>query len=250
MTDYWCKVDLRFPKDDKTEAIGEKFGPAGPLAMLVLLLNAKAQNRGGKVEGTYRDLAHDVHIDRDEAAKVLEGLIQVGFAEGELNGRYFKLSLPAYKRWNERIRKQEQRERRREMEKSHEDVTTCPDLSQSVPLDKTRLDKNKQTPSRLEIEAVFNAWVSATDRNLSRVKLTKARADLIARRLKDYPVKDLIDACHGVGASAFHRGDNDRGKRYDTLELCLRDASKIEGFRDEHRGEAAPTTQVNKFLED
>jgi len=34
------------------------------------------------------------------------------------------------------------------------------------------------------------------------------------------------------------------------LELCLRDASKIEGFRDEHRGDAAPPTTVNKFLED
>jgi hypothetical protein len=248
VTDYWCKVDLRFPKDDKTEAIGEKFGPAGPLAMLVLLLNAKSQNRGGKVEGTYRDLAHDVHIDRDEAAKVLEGLVQVGYAEGELNGRNFKLFLPAYKRWNDRQRKQEQREREREQAECHNDVTTCHDLSQDVT--KNRLDKTRETPKRLEIEAVFNAWVSATGRNLSRVNLTKARADLIARRLKEYPVEDLIDACHGLGASAFHRGDNDRGKRYDTLELCLRDASKIEGFRDEHRGDAAPPTTVNKFLED
>lgn len=247
MTDYWCKVDLRFPKDDKTEAIGEKFGPAGPLAMLVLLLNAKAQNRGGKVEGTYRDLAHDVHIGRDDAAKVLEGLVQVGFAEGELNGRNFKLFLPAYKRWNDRQRKQEQREREREMAEGHESVTTCHDLSQDVT--KIRLDKNRNNPGRLEIHAVFNAWVSATGRNLSRTKLTKARADLIARRLKDYPVEDLIDACHGIGASDFHRGDNDRGKRYDTLELALRNAEKIEGFRDEHRNEAAPT-KVNKFLED
>jgi hypothetical protein len=247
MSDYWCKVDLRFPKDDKTEAIGEEFGPAGPLTMLVLLLNSKAQNRGGKVEGTYRDLAHDVHIERDEAAKVLEGLIRVGFAEGKLNGRNFSLVLPAYKRWNDRQRKQEQREREREMAESHEAVTSGHDLSHDVT--KTRLDKKRETPSRLEIHAVFNAWVTATGRNLSRTKLTKARSDLIARRLKEYPVEDLIDACHGIGASDFHRGDNDRGKRYDTLELALRNAEKIEGFRDEHRNEAAPTN-VNKFLED
>lgn len=247
MSDYWCKVDVRFAKDDKVEAIGEELGPAGPLTMVVLLLNAKSQNRGGKVEGTYRDLAHDVHIDRDQAAEILEGLVQIGFAEGELNGRNFKLFLPAYKRWNDRQRKQEERERRRESDECHNSVTTCHDVSQNVT--KNRLDKNRNT-KRLEIEQVFNAWVATTGRNLSRVKLTKARSALIARRLDEYPVEDLVDACKGLGASAFHRGDNDRGKRYDTLELCLRDASKIEGFRDEHRGEAAPPTPTNKFLED
>lgn len=239
MSDYWCKLDVRFAKDDKVEAIGERFGPAGPLAMVVLLLNAKAQNKGGKVDGTYRDLAHDVYIDREQSAELLEALVEIGFAEGELNGRNFKLFLPAFKRWNDRQRKQEQRERERDSEECHNSVTTCHDLSQNVT--KNRLDKSRNTK---DVEAVFNAWVAATERDPKRTKLTAARRSLIERSLKDYPVEDLVDAVRGIAASDFHRGENDRGKRFDTLEVALR-GSNIEGFRDDARGDgkrAAPSS--------
>jgi len=53
----------------------------------------------------------------------------------------------------------------------------------------------------------------------------------ISQRLRDgYSVDDLklaIDGCH---KSRWHQGDNDRNQRYDSLELVVRDASKVNQF--------------------
>ena len=238
----WYAMSTHFLTDEKIEQLGIEHGPAGPLAIVSLLSRAKTQSEGGKVVGTYRELAFHIYSETGQAKDIIKAAKQLGLVDGEMNGIGYELRFPAWDRWQGAFRKAKQREVEKAVErKMSRDVHTGQD--------KTGQHTEEPTP-RLEVQAVFDAWVKATDRDLSRVKLTKARSDLIARRLKDYPVEDLIDACHGIGASAFHRGDNDRGKRYDTLELCLRDASKIEGFRDEHRGEAAPTTSVNKFLED
>jgi hypothetical protein len=51
-----------------------------------------------------------------------------------------------------------------------------------------------------------------------------------ARLAEGYTVEDLklaIDGCH---KSAFHCGDNENGKRYNSLELIVRDGSKVQQF--------------------
>lgn len=242
----WYALSTHFLTDEKVEVLGEQHGPAGPLVIVALLCRAKTQAKGGKVDGTFRDLAHLAYCDRKEIRDILASAIKCGLVEGELNGKGYRLGFPKWNNWQSASRMAMKRERDRR--KSLENVTGSDEALREV-TNKTIQD-NTNNPKRLKIEQVFNAWVTATGRNLSRVTLTRARSDLIARRLDEYPVEDLVDACKGLGASAFHRGDNDRGKRYDTLELCLRDASKIEGFRDEHRGDAAPPPPVNKFLDD
>lgn len=242
----WYALSTHFLTDEKIEVLGEQHGPAGPLVVVALLCRAKTQAKGGKVDGTFRDLAHLAYCDRKEIRNILASALECGLVEGDLNGKGYRLAFPAWNRWQSASRMAMKRERDRR--KASENVTGSDEALREVT--NNTLQDNTNNPKRLEIEAVFNAWVSATGRNLSRVTLTKARSELIARRLREYPVEDLIDACHGLGASAFHRGDNERGKRYDTLELCLRDAAKIEGFRDEHRGESAPPAPVNKFLDD
>lgn len=101
--------------------------------------------------------------------------------------------------------------------------------------------------SAVRVAEVFDAWQRATGHR--QAKLTRDRRSRIERALRDYPVEDLIDACHGVTMSAFHMGDNDRQTVYDDLSVILKDARNIEKFRDLARGTApAPLAQTPKNL--
>ena len=63
-----------------------------------------------------------------------------------------------------------------------------------------------------------------------RYRLTPERRALIRRRLKDWPAKDLCRAIIGCQKSDWHMGANDRDRKYNSIELILRNAEKIEGF--------------------
>ena len=83
-----------------------------------------------------------------------------------------------------------------------------------------------------QVNTVFAAWVEATERDPKRTKLSTERRKLIERRLKDWSLDDLLAAVRGWRHSPHHRGENDRGRPYNDLELLLRDAKHIEEFRD------------------
>lgn len=86
---------------------------------------------------------------------------------------------------------------------------------------------------------VWQAYVDAVAP--TRVRLTPTRAALIARRLRDYTAAELVRALRGYGRSTWHRGDNDRGRPYQSLELWLRDAAHVEaGWQLESAPERAP----------
>jgi hypothetical protein len=55
--------------------------------------------------------------------------------------------------------------------------------------------------------------------------------DKIRARLKDgFSVEDLCLAIDGCHASPFHNGENDDGRKYQNLELIVRDSSKVTQF--------------------
>ena len=83
-----------------------------------------------------------------------------------------------------------------------------------------------------QVEDVFTAWCHSTKRNPVQTKLDAKRRRLIEAALQSYPVTDLVAAVQGWEKSAFHRGENERGKVYNDLGLILRDAQHIEEFRD------------------
>lgn len=84
------------------------------------------------------------------------------------------------------------------------------------------------TPAR----QVFDAWVAATERDPARTRYSDERRRLIEKRLKDYPLDDLLAAVRGWKHSPHHRGENDRHRVYNDLDLLLRDSKRIEEFRD------------------
>lgn len=83
------------------------------------------------------------------------------------------------------------------------------------------------------VRQVFDAWRESTGH--PGAKLDGNRKRLIEQRLKDYPVEDLVDAVRGWQHSPHHRGDNDRHRTYNDLGLLLRNAEKVEFFRDLER---------------
>jgi len=63
-----------------------------------------------------------------------------------------------------------------------------------------------------------------------RAILTPERRAKIKRSLTHYLPADLCKAIDGCAATPHNMGDNDRGEKYDDIELIVRDAKHVERF--------------------
>lgn len=100
-----------------------------------------------------------------------------------------------------------------------------------------------------DVRDVFAAWVDATGRDPARTRLTVQRRKKVDARLREgYDVGELTAAVRGIALSAWHRGENDTGTRYDDLTVALRDGGQVERFaalweqRDQPRQDRHPVT--------
>lgn len=91
-----------------------------------------------------------------------------------------------------------------------------------------------------DVVVVFEAWKQATGH--TRSVLDGKRRRVIVNALKTYPLEDVVDAVRGWKHSPHHRGQNERRTVYNELDLLLRDAARIEQFRDLERGQRRPST--------
>jgi hypothetical protein len=82
-----------------------------------------------------------------------------------------------------------------------------------------------------EVQEVFDHWVtlSWTGRGVQPV-LTDKRRRLVARAVKDYGTEVCKAAVTGNSTSPWHQGQNPGRKKYNSIELILRDAEHIERF--------------------
>ena len=81
------------------------------------------------------------------------------------------------------------------------------------------------------VNEIFRAWVVSTGRT-NRAVLGAKRRRVIEQALRVYPASEVLLAVDGWRHSPHHRGENDRGVKYNDLELLLRDEKHIEMFRD------------------
>ena len=99
--------------------------------------------------------------------------------------------------------------------------------------EKVSEDKNHTVPISYDgAREVFDFWVT-TFRSSGKGPtpvLSDKRRSKISRAIKDYDVKTCLDAIAGCAMSDWHMGDNPRGKKYDDIELILRDSAHIERF--------------------
>jgi hypothetical protein len=96
------------------------------------------------------------------------------------------------------------------------------------------------------IEDVYKYWQEVMDR--PRARMDAARAQAIRGRLKDgYTAQDLKDAIHGCAGSRFHRGENDRQKKYQDISLICRDAYHVDQFLDLFESEQRKQAQLARY---
>lgn len=96
----------------------------------------------------------------------------------------------------------------------------------------TELTTNASNISNDDVYAIFDYWRDVFNKRTS-TKLDKKRLERIVWALKRYPIGEIMSAIDGCAASAWHSGQNPKGKKYNDLTLILRNADKLEGFRDD-----------------
>lgn len=159
-----------------------------------------ASKNGGKIEGNAEWLAKLINTKKLD----LDLLVREGFiVRTESYGEQFpsKESVPREeKRREEEIREEEEENRGNNL------VELKPDY----------------------VREVFEYWQSVMSH--PKAALDEKRKALIKRQLKSYDSIDLKKAIYGCSVTPYNMGENDRGEKYDSIELILRDAAHIDRF--------------------
>jgi len=140
----WFSMSTQFLADPKIESLGEKHGSAGPLVIVALLGRAKIEGNGGRVTCSFRTLAHESFADRSDLPEIVASAADNGLIEiEELTDTEVSARFPAFSRWQEAGRKAEERQAKKPTPQAN--VRTRPEVSGSVPTDKTRQDREEKT---------------------------------------------------------------------------------------------------------
>lgn len=103
---------------------------------------------------------------------------------------------------------------------------SCEDLRTKDQGSRTKEGIKDQGDATNVASVVFHHWQKVHGHPDS--KLSDSRRKLIRKALATYTVDQLCESISGYKNSAWHMGQNDRGTVYDSLELMLRDAQRIE----------------------
>jgi hypothetical protein len=95
-----------------------------------------------------------------------------------------------------------------------------------------------------DVDRVWDSWLESTGKNPNRTRLDAKRKKLIVKALADYTVGEVVAAVTGWEHSPHHRGENERGTKYNDLSLLLRNPENIERFRDLHPSAGSPEPEA------
>lgn len=106
-------------------------------------------------------------------------------------------------------------------------------------------DVNVKVEVKEDISVVFTHWQTVMNHHKSI--LDDKRKKLITKQLKaGYTVSDLMSAISGCSNTPHNMGDNERGTRYDGLDLILRDSDHIERFMKNDVSPPSPQNSADK----
>ena len=88
---------------------------------------------------------------------------------------------------------------------------------------------SKKKNWKIEIGEVFDYWRKVMNRERSKID-KKRTAKIMSALEHGFTVDELKSAVDGAKSSPFHRGQNDRGVIYDSIDLIFRNPEKIETF--------------------
>lgn len=89
----------------------------------------------------------------------------------------------------------------------------------------------------VQVRQVFEHWQRVMGHPKSALDAKRER--VIRARLKSYSVADLCRAVDGCAATPYNMGENERGQRFDDIELICRDASHVDRFTANASGPSA-----------
>lgn len=143
----WFAMSTETFRDPKVVQLGEKHGPVGPAWWALLLCNAGAQEKGGTVEVSFRAFAFELFSDTETVGNVLETATKVGLCHTESRDVHsFKVTIPAWKRWQAAGRKAEERKRKKALEQAN--VTDSHNESRDVTTKRQRDKETKKENAR------------------------------------------------------------------------------------------------------
>lgn len=182
--------------------------PVASRALAPMLWLLASEYEDGEIDASAKKLAFRLRISEKELLDALNPLIDAGFFIVEQDAsEALAACLP---------REEEEKEKR---ERREEDTSNA-----------GALDLDAPAPAKPDpVQQVFDHW--RTTLKHPHAKLDDKRRKLIRKALSlGYKPDDLMHAITGCSLSPFHMGENDNGRRYDGLDLILRDASKIDQF--------------------
>lgn len=110
---------------------------------------------------------------------------------------------------------------------------TMSEVTKGRPKSSKRLSSERKasTVAESQIQEVFDYWVSACKPNAKRKPILDEKRRLaIGAAIHDYDVEQCKNAITGCTVSDFHMGRNKANRKYDDVELILRDSKHIEQF--------------------
>lgn len=90
------------------------------------------------------------------------------------------------------------------------------------------VERRVASPDRDVVAEVFAYWQKTM--NSPGSKLDDKRRKAIANALKLYEPRQVCEAILGCSRSAWHMGENDRHRKFNSLDLILRSADNIDKF--------------------
>lgn len=225
----WFRMYAEFAKDAKVQSMDETLQ-----RRLVMLFCLKCSD---ELELSHDELACALRISGEEMETTLEVFRRKGFMDEDDNIVNWDKRQFASDNSTDRVRRYRERQRNGDetlQARSGNGAVTPPDTDTDTDTDiDTDTDTEKKNsrpngarvPSR-HIDLVFHHWQEVHGH--PEAKPSEKRRRLISQRLKEYTLEELREAISGYALSPFHMGDNDNGRKYDSLELILRDAKQVE----------------------
>jgi hypothetical protein len=207
--------------------------------------------RSGQITGTAQQLSRVCRCTAAEAEDAIRELAETQTATVmERNGNYTIINRRMKREFKEREQVKERVNKFRKKESvtlgnkkvtqpqsdenkkdmglssnGNENVTSYSSSSSSINV--TNVTKSETSSDA--VATIFTHW--QTRLNHPHARLTTDRRRRIAARLKEgFTVDQLKAAVDGCAASPFHRGENDHGTIFDSIDLIFRNGEKVEQF--------------------
>jgi uncharacterized protein YdaU (DUF1376 family)/predicted secreted protein len=156
--------------------------------------------------------------------------------DGYVNNRILK-EVKSFKAKSDKARKSAEARWSKKETQSEGNANALKTQSEGNAKHKTLTNKQEQSnkrsmSSKLDcVHDIFNYWCSVMDKPVNTTKLTPKRRQKIQDRLaQGYTPEDIKQAIVGCRDDPFSMGQNDRGKKYNDIELICRSGEKLEHF--------------------